>query len=90
MPTIIRSGIMVYYFEYLDSQVGQYALLWSLLDAEPELYRALYRQKVNDDRPLPPRRKTRRFLVELFRKKISLDQLTKRLRDSYMTGYREK
>ncbi len=71
-----------YYFEYLDNKGGQYTLLWSLLDAKPESYRELYRQKVNGDLPLPSRPTTRRLLLEFFRKQIGLSQLTNRLKGS--------
>lgn len=69
-----------YYYEYLDNRVGQYALLWSLLDAKSEQSRKLYRQKVNANLSLPPRQLTHRLLVEFFRKRIGLNQLIGRMK----------
>lgn len=69
-----------YYYEYLDNRVGQYALLWSLLDPKSGRYRVLYRHKVNGNLPLPSRQLTRQLLEEFFRKKMGLNQLMRRLK----------
>ncbi|MGH8547515.1 MAG: hypothetical protein ACRERU_02715 [Methylococcales bacterium] len=69
-----------YYYEYLGHRTGQYALLWSLLDANSEHSRILYRRKVNANLPLPPRRLTHRLLDEFFRKRIGLNQLISRMK----------
>jgi hypothetical protein len=70
-----------YYYEYLDDRVGQYRLLWSLLEPNSEHARILYRQKVNANLPLPPRKLTHRLLVEFFKKKIGLNRLIGLMRD---------
>ncbi|MGR9106120.1 MAG: hypothetical protein ACU843_04225 [Gammaproteobacteria bacterium] len=72
-----------YYYEYLEDRAGQFALLWRLLDGNSKRYQALYRRKVNSNFPLPSSGITRRLLLEFFRKKISLHQLTNRLKGSW-------
>ncbi len=69
-----------YYFEYLDNRLGQYALLWSLLDAKSEHSRTLYRRKINSNLPLPPRQLLDRLLEDFFKKRIGLNRLMSRMR----------
>ena len=71
-----------YYYEYLEGKVGQFALLWAMLDEKSGRAQALYQKKVNGNRPLPPRNATRRLLTDFFRKKISLDRLLIQLKGS--------
>lgn len=71
-----------YYYEYLDGKSGQYSLFWSLLNTASDQYRTLYRKKVNGNLPMPARQPTRQLLIKFFEKKIGLNQLMTRLKDS--------
>lgn len=69
-----------YYYEYLDNRPGQYSLFWLLLTSESDRYRNVYREKVNENLPLPSRAQTRRLLLDFFTKKIGLKQLITELK----------